>query len=1367
MVEVDEILSSLKEMRHQQPNGQEINQQLIKIQNQVKYKNFQKYPSDKIISIFSDIWLFLLYTSSQTSNNTIRITAIRTAAIFLFNLGPFFPKEIRDSFATITTVSTIDMTGSSLIASVFAIITYHISPPFRTSFLTSCPIFHHITQVHTCPEYFISSLSHYQHLGFNWHRMLTNSFLVKTMGEENDKLYWRAIVTIVSNNVDLFPEVFKAIIENNFYQQNIFFMASLLKIPQAPIDSVDLYDVAKFALKSLEKVTELTCNEKCSILKILSLKNSSFFTEIVEETENSLIIKIVRNTNSEKTESFEQKIQISTLESNPEFYSLNLPVDLLFPKDDEGSTLLAAKMTALVAFLRHSNPENLHQNPINKNDDLISFDSDSMSQKNPTNTQNLENQDKFESKLDDLTERIMNTIKEMASKPYDSTVSACFQGISNSAHLIKNKKILNNLMRILHCPIFSESQSWFHDMDRLKILRSLPLDIILDVIGMNQIYILFDHILGWSKEKNEKLSQYAREVVVSFIAQSDKEVLIERVIKKCDIFDSYDLIRTLQLLNLYLKNNRRTLTLQGFCTTICQMISIYNDNAELYIEICQFLTFFMLKKMKPATFNICMSIILASYRIVTGLPVAIKSFDEGLIEDACKMIESYQTKLSLNIVFENYKEYTDVNLPLARTLELLYSLKSIELSYIEPIIQYTYQFFPHEATRLLYKYWDSFKNPEKVNFLINYSDCIKYDASFKSAGLWFDMFMKTVDDSNYTALHPIKVLFREYLRNSHPYFFQIDDEVLLKFLLFYKYIHPKRVFDYSTLPEPKRTRMIELVNNEQKEQVKIENPPETFVKIDFVFVPPKIRNLEQLNKELTKKLPKNDPLIEIQLKYDLYEYPEDEIKNMFHHYSKDKVFQSITAVIIDYSKRHKIDLNIQPFSFEDLKKKEKVKKSDLLNNCLLITQSQPSDSIPFILNLINETTKEDKLQLLLILMRNILNEIDKKIGYGIAKNVIFNFNENFSKLPKGELSSALIPLCRKVKKAARPIKFLNRLSTILTMESIGGINVIESRSLCHDLLYNDMKIILKNSFDHFLPSMYRFSVRLLISIAQTHANSGIDLLSNFMRYFVHVNEKYSRLEPIHRDINELFEIIFQSENFSYINQMINLSITNFIVPKNSTIVSYSTCIPPILKYLSMFPGIDPFSNLPPVSKFTSFEQAFFEIIGLKIDRITNKKEIALKEAESFVESTGRIPIYRLSKYVFLWINFLIQYFQFRKVIDILLPLSQVRFNSFYIGFINYVRLHKNAINNESNEDINDETNDKINQGLSDEDLQRLTTKWKIEAHSKAFEYFLSGNEELQKAGIKLSYFQEDCEASFEIINECETVYSQIKSSKTD
>ncbi|KAK8878553.1 hypothetical protein M9Y10_005333 [Tritrichomonas musculus] len=805
MSDFDDMLSALKELRREPSDPQKYLAHLLEIQNKSKIVNFKKYQSDKISSIFDDFWLFLMHSSSNSSNPSVRIAAIRAAAFFTLNLLPFYPEEIKNTFSTIATISTIDMEASSLIASVFGIISYRISTPYREQFLHSCPIFHHITESKSTQEHFISSLSHYSHLGLEFHRVIIKSFMLKITSDPNDKLYWHGVIEIVSNNPkELFLEVFNGIIENNAYQEHIQFMSNLLTIPDAPINSVNLYDIARFSLQLLYEYTnnkrDLTCNETSAVFKILSLKTNSFYVDCSTAGDGYLKISLSDAIQSDQTE---KKIKIDTLDDSPEFYFLNLPPELAFPTGEEGSSLLACKMTLLFTHL--------------------------------------------DSQDEELVHKILNIIKDYVSKPYDTTVSACFQGISNSIPKLKNRDVLDEVVRILNETIYSPSKSWFHDMDRLKVIEAIPLDSASRSLGFKAIIPTFKQVLVWAKEKNEKLAKYAQQVLIhSFILQSDAEFLLSHVIKECDVFDSFDLVRTLEILNLYLEKYKKYFMphfLIDFCKILLQLFTVYPDNPDVYIQILIFVTHFHIKKVRTRTLHICLCVILSTYNMITGMGASIRELNDLLMEEQTKMIESFSSKQSMDIIKENMNDYKSYIPHLYYTLKFLISVQKIDFKYVQPIVQYTINFFPYESSQIMYKYWKYFPQMSRTSLIGNNIECIKYACGFSCAGLWFELYMKASEsisdsssisnsvtsapfaystysnkDATFSSLTS-KIDFsnalnylKDFLNLSLNYMNCIDDKALLYYIHFYKFVYPSKQFDFNLIPESKRARVITLIN---------------------------------------------------------------------------------------------------------------------------------------------------------------------------------------------------------------------------------------------------------------------------------------------------------------------------------------------------------------------------------------------------------------------------------------------------------------------------------------------------------------------------------------------------------------------------
>lgn len=1517
MSDVDDLLQNLREMRSNESNPQDILQQLLAIQNRVKYCNFQKYNSEKLISIFGDFWLFLLYTSAQTSNNSIIISTIRTAAIILFNISPFFPRQLQESFSTIAMVSTIDMATSSLIASVFGFISFHISIPYRDTFLASCPIFHHITQSQNCQEYFISSLSHYSHLGSEWHQILLKSFISKIIEDRHDKLYWRAIVKIVTDDPEsLFIDVYNTVSENKIYEYHIQFMSTYLTIPNAPLNELDLFEIAKYCLTILtnnqifdETERPLTCNEKSSIFTILAIQSHSFNIQITKKSGTVLTIVL---SNMSGTENIEQELKISDLNESPDFYLLDLPIELVFPKGDEGPTLLAAKMTLLVKYLNSDDEE--------------------------------------------LVNKILGIIQTMSSKPYDTTVSACFQGISKSLFYIHDKGTVESLLRILYPSIFCESTSWFHDLDRLKVLKAIPLEAIVTVTGKKMLFSVFDRILIWAKEKNEKLAKAAQEVIVdSFMAQSDREILIQRVIDQCDIFDGHDLVRTLQIFNYYLSSNKRTPPLISFCKTIIQLLAVFADDPEIYTEICRFLSYFKIRKLKPHTLNICIAVIIATYRMITGTKPTVQGLSESLISAEYNMIESITSKQSFDIINENLNEYKTFVPFLYETMQFLLSVKKFDYTYLEPIITYTIKFFPFEATSLLFKHWTNISSDIKVAIFVRNHGVIGLTSDFKTTGMWFEMYMnissKEIPNPSHVApvpymhigssyknmipLETVKLTFRgfydslkEYLHMSLPYFNKIDDNSLLHFLHFEKFVDPMKPFDFERIAEPKRSRVIALLNEppstlrqtkhrkyttdnifemttatEEKDTILKEDSPdlisfdnaplrvaesapirsalpkpfiedtdsqsvsstagisstqceedtETFrddfyVSIAFEFVRPSINTIAQLKERLSRK----DPLVEVQLKYDLYEFTSDELTNIYEYFFHKPDNKAVLEAVEQYSKRHNIeyqkvensqnqpDLNLNHIcKNEILSKQEILQVAKYLNdnykppeqvsctvenkhlstpnlidlhssvpnlidlssnikhqvqqsmntNLIDLTTNEVHSSTPnlidfdpipansnqfyhtetdlidllssnqnnsstldecqllkFLLLMITQTTKKKKLRCLLLALSNLIC-FKSSVTPSDFKQLMSVLTETYDKLPKYDLSACLLCLSKRMGKRNRLATLLTRLGQETSFSE--SHSLIIANSYCHiyqpkDISLLAKKLIIDNTDNLF--SSIRTGLRMISIVTDQDPQPALDYFIQIIPSILDIRKKCGRCEIVHREVAALFKVMFTDKSLSKLEkrQKMHLSkLLPFKLPTNAVFSSYSTVIPNLVNLFLLFESYSEIPSFFHSCRSVFYIDTYFDLIKIEYKEASNKREMVKDKLEQFgfEIAKNKIQITLFPQYVYHWILFLRDDYEFLTIINLMSPLSQLYFEFFFIGVMMFIKDYKNEIS---------------------QDEIKLVTKWKSKVHSKAFQYALTFDKELVKAGIELSCFSEDCNESNEIISRFQPQFAKIR-----
>ncbi|OHS99682.1 hypothetical protein TRFO_08323 [Tritrichomonas foetus] len=1022
MQNVELFVNNLRNIYDKDDSSQETQKLIVEMQSFLNLSTFKDMKHEYRSRIFKEFWSFLFYSTRYSGNSTIRLSIIRTTALFIFQLISFYPTRIETAFADVLAEYAIDTLTATVAVPSYAILSYHQSPVTQDSFVSRCPVFHHICRKEAL-DYFPNTLSHFDHLKPEWHQSVLTNLLSKTFLKRQFN-YWKLVVQIVSNNVNaLFKVVFMAMFKQKDWDEILPMFAQLFFMNDAPHDSVNLYPIACFSLELIASETKQPISRITAALEILSLRTSSFQTKITMKVkgrtqikekviENHEIIKndqetkgntdnlkneqnnneynsigenlndlnvknevasidkeslengennlksilnhekshdefdvgdddVISITVSNKVNTITKDFNAKTFLTIPAFYDIGPPVEYLFPSEDDGFTILSVKLRNLIPHI--NNPK--------------------------------------------YTNKIINIVKAIINKPYDSYQSTCFQAIAQALPNINGQKERKLLFNELEKLFYSKSASWFHDLEILNIMKCYSGEFIIQTYGDSpRTANFFNQLIKFSKMSNDTLSQAAQD---SMKLLSSSEQFVKTVMHQCDLFNPIDFQRTLQILS---NNSCQNMTSQ-FIPLVFEAFDFYSYDKNVFTSICKFLSNFSLEKLPPSILNSCLLVLSATYTVITGISwIVTNNTNLESYEKVYQIIKESISTQPLDIITHKIFDYTNVLTLTVEVLNLIKSIEQIDASIIFDIIDHLFLLFPSLCTNIFWAHRGKLTTDQIITILNRFYIRIFYVPGSDVAKIWCqqiiiiiyndptksDALRKTIDAmTKYTN----KIL-SDVINGLNSNFNNIPNSTLHVFSKFNQLLSQEKIIIPETVGSKKNTPRIKKILHQ-----KIKNA----AKRKSVF--PKIFKKDQL----TLKFNLNDPIIETQLRYNTYKFSNDEISQLLSLFMK-KSSKSGLHALCRYAKSNNLILpelnkSQNSLTLHHLKSMEKIKFKDLVHFSENQNNENSSEFLDFIFTQIYKDLKPKTISLYLIFLANILNRANK-VKMKTASNIIEILNKN-------------------------------------------------------------------------------------------------------------------------------------------------------------------------------------------------------------------------------------------------------------------------------------------------------------------------------------------------------------------------------------
>ena len=1072
---LENLINKMKNAKCQKTGPQESLQYIIELQPFLRFSIFKSFDNDLLMLIFKEIWLYLFYMSNFFDNSSIRLSTIRTTALFIFRLFPFFPAQFETVFVNVITEHATEEITSTVVVPSFVILSYHHSPLFQNAFDISCPIFRHFSEKYA-KEYFATTLLHLGHLSVEWHQSIVKNLLSKIFDEDNFD-YWKLLMNIISTKINdlIFSMIFEAMTQYKDQSSILSFYSQLFRITQVYHNNANLFPIAKIAFDMISSnstpISKLTAS-----LEILSIETNSFNVKTNFIDDDKVEIQLLGENNIVVKE-----VDVKHLLTIPAFYDINLPINFLFPNDDDGCTIVSAKLRNLI----------LHLN------DCQHY------------------------------QRIFDILVHYINKPYDSFQSACYKALSSSLPKIPDFFKIKGLFGLIKRDFFLNDVydtslstfSWFKSLELLKIVECYTSDYLIKKLKKsNELNQFFTILIKLSKVKNETLYTEAQSFLSYFLSY---EKIVKLVINECDVFDSLDLQRTLQILE---KSTCFGLNV-SFVFTVLDVFNLkmYETDLLTLSAIYDFFSKFQFNKLRSTTLHSALPVLSGTYYAITGIPwtIAGTSIPSDVYEKQQKLMVDQISTEQLDIITHNIFGYTSFTKAALSCLKMLKTIKDINANTVYDIIDHMFIILPDASTDLMITHLSKFPMTAVIFFLKKYTPFIFYIHGHEFGNKWCYLIQYILSPNNHKLQQTVKKLYntleimRNYLSNSFEKKKSIPknvmDTITQTYLTinssFRTYIKSPKGSSKSKSQPDDGAEDDEEVNEELSVLSSSENSDEgnnsslntnkTFEKperrpsktkniaifdSEIKFPPPKVLRKRQLK----QKYDLTDCIIITQLKFNLYKFSENELLKLYDIFNKQKNKDGLSA-ISKYVKKNELAFSkpaklfkTRHLTLQDLQSEERIEIFDIKN---FVTYQMRKENPETIISVFCDLLQNETDAVISSALINLISSIvfrEKKINQDLsikisnALSVQFHFVE---KNEKYQFLSDSILICtsliaRYLSKDLLPIEMIKKFVFYTPSGSYYFPFFIMIQHQCFDLTIENLSYYISQLLNTGLPHVF-------------------------------------------------------------------------------------------------------------------------------------------------------------------------------------------------------------------------------------------------------------------------------------------------------
>lgn len=671
---------------------------LHKFQQEVNAQKIARVPSTDLKKLFHDIWMVLLETAANPSS-TVRLASQRAMNVFLTRVTPYDPALVLDSFTEVVRSADFDVNAMIVIASSFAYLSTSFVARHRLHvFVDSTPVFDYLKSSDSAlSEHFVTIIGHLRHLGNAWLEKLLKHFLVK-FESDNSRNVIKAIAAIVSHCPDVFlPEVMKCTKPET--PGFLPLMSFLVGMNEGKLANIDLMPLAKQAVKALELVD--TCPADLdSALQLLAMKSESFNVDVAHMGGKTFHIKVWN-----ASESAQADFSAERVDSRPSFYLIKLPIEFLKPEESDSLLIRNAKFKSLA-----------------QNEDLNVIE-------------------------------VYRIFEPYLLDEYGDKTSGALQGLQYCVNRILNGVTAVKLNTSIRKALFAKTQSWFHALDILKIVKEINPRIFTEVMGSRCFRELLHVVIGFCFCENSSLSKESVQALGCLTTPYNFDQVTETVVEECEYFDARHLSQALSIFITILKRiNKSTTALEIFAQRVIECVGYYVDELDVISKIFGFFRYYSWPVDALAELiEVATAICYCSISVVNGkAPSPFPELTKDMIKHMTETVTLDLSNRTADMITSPSGDYRDFLRPMRQALRFLFFFDNMDHTLIAIN---SFVLFPRECSLYFLKKWQ-FLSIESHKEIVNlFLRQLQFIGDEEVPGIWCQI-VNEHPSSDFDSLRP-------------------------------------------------------------------------------------------------------------------------------------------------------------------------------------------------------------------------------------------------------------------------------------------------------------------------------------------------------------------------------------------------------------------------------------------------------------------------------------------------------------------------------------------------------------------------------------------------------------------------------------
>ena len=718
---IDSILGKLQNAKTKNPNNTtDIVSLLQQFRSFVSIRWFENFLDYDPISCLAEVWSLLLSLSGH-DDTLVRLNSYSALGAIITTVCPIFPKISSSSFSKAVLEIEVSPNVSIAVISCFTYLVHFISPAEVDDFILNTPVLHHFS---TDVSQFIKHLPHIiklmRPLEKQFHQSLLRSLCI-SFGRQPNHSFVEAVTTLIEMNPNILINDIMEFVKVNSLTQTILAIGPDVlnndEIYKAVEENKFLGDFLEVGIATLlSESPSLTDFERaCSTLALIARNSSEYREKIAEAASKAKIPNHFRKF----------------------FYLLPVPIELLYPKEDDPSSLLVTKMKALPDYLKR----------------------------------NLGNEDANKQVIA-ILEKAPMFCKGDSFCAFCESIGGCFSYVFG----VDNEKLAGIMKSALNV----ESMNWVQKEALVKLFASVDIDMCMRIIP-NYHSIVIKTLFEFSLSPQDGLSNEAMKVIVKVITLETISIVVEGV-KNSDLFSPDTAYKALKLLNGIIAEFNEA-NFNDIVSLISETISYHNT-----ILICSegflFLSKFRKHKFSGELITSAADWLNAIYKSFAQKDL-IMSFQFTQI-DAPSFLSTTETDVVANILPSTNNAVPGI----INTFDFLVSTDAVNLSHLQMFASQILKLFPKEVIEIGGELFD-INTPEFVAFSQAVINIMHWNCSIETAAVCSKFLMnapRMVIDGSIKAATSFmecnRVVSGDYLSKFYKliakYQPELADELLLK-----------------------------------------------------------------------------------------------------------------------------------------------------------------------------------------------------------------------------------------------------------------------------------------------------------------------------------------------------------------------------------------------------------------------------------------------------------------------------------------------------------------------------------------------------------------------------------------------------------